>query len=122
MAAARSRKLEFIAGVLETIRNDYPDLTERSCLREWFTDARETDATMRLTKHGFEFLQANKIPNYPITISENWAMSSKNILRMRVISCPWYLSKKDIVLYGDKEANWLTMLAGDLDRFLQQWG
>lgn len=120
---ARSRKLEFIAEVLEAIRKDNPDhaLDEKTCLREWFTDARASDTTMRLTKHGFEFLQAHKIPNYPIHIAENWAMTSKNLLRMRVIGCPWYLHKKDIVLYGDREAGWLTMLSGDLDRFLQQW-
>ena len=118
----RSRKLEFIAEVLEKLREQYPDLTEKTCLREWFTDARESDATMRLTKHGFEFLQTNKIPNHTVTVLENWTMNSKNLLRMRAISCPWYLNKKDIVLYGEQEASWLLLLAGDLDRFLQQWG
>lgn len=85
--------------------------------KEWWWN--HTDSkNLRLSMVGFKFVQQYKIPKYEIVLSES--LRNRTLIQMsRLLTCPYYIKKLDIVyLLGEEESVLIALHADNLQQYL----
>ena len=85
--------------------------------KEWWynhTDPRN----LRLSSNGFKFVQQKAIIKYEIVLPE--PLKNRTLIQMsRLLTCPYYIKKLDIVyLLGEQESALLALHANNLQQYL----
>jgi len=73
---------------------------------------------LRLSTYGIRFINDNKIPYFDIRLSE--PLKNRTLIQMsRLLTCPYYIKKLDVVyLLGEEESIMLTLHADNLQQYL----
>jgi hypothetical protein len=85
--------------------------------KEWWWN--HTDPkNLRLSINGFKFVSHNKIPYYQIELPE--LLKNRTLIQMsRLLTCPYFIKKLDIVyLLGEEESVLLKLHADNLQQYL----
>lgn len=85
--------------------------------KDWwwnYTDPRN----LRLSKNGFKFVNDSKITCYDIQLTE--PLRNRTLIQMsRLLTCPYFIKKLDLVyLLGEEESVLLKLHADNLQQYL----
>lgn len=73
---------------------------------------------MRLTDAGLVAFERANIKEYTIRVPKEIEWTNQLIIWLdNFIDCPYYISKKDLVVFSEKMAVQLVLYAGDLQKF-----
>ena len=78
---------------------------------------REENPSMRLTKGGYQFLKKNiQLKDYMVKLKRECKLKPEILLGLdKFITCPYYITNKEIYVFEEKLASELVLRAGDLD-------
>lgn len=85
----------------------------------WWQNPRIKDTGgLRLTEEGFESLKKADIKCHKIKLENPVALTNQLTIWLdNFIDCPWYLTKKEIYVFGEKTAIVLVLFSGDIAKF-----
>lgn len=85
----------------------------------WFSKRSKNKGGLRLTSDGFDaFLQA-EIKSYKVAFDKPFQTTNQLLIYMdNMIDCPFFITKKDIHLFGEKAAVQLVLFSGNLPKFV----
>ena len=78
---------------------------------------REENPSMRLTKGGYQFLKNSlELKDYMVKLKRECKLKPEILLGLdKFITCPYYITNKEIYVFEEKLASELVLRAGDLD-------
>ena len=85
----------------------------------WWKDPRaKKEGGLQLTKEGFEALTAADIKSYRIKFDEAPPPTNQMTIWLnRFMDCPFYITKKEIYVFGERMAIQLMLFSGNIERF-----
>lgn len=84
----------------------------------WFSTRNKDKGGLRLTEQGFECLQKADIKCYEIKFDEPIVVTNELIIWIdQNIDCPFFLSNKQIWVFGEKTAIQLVLFSGNIAKF-----
>ena len=85
--------------------------------KEWWWNFTDTQ-NLRLSNYGFKAIQTIQIPYYSIQLPE--PLRNRTFIQMsRLLACPYYIKKLDLVyLLGEQESVLLKLHADNLQQYL----
>ena len=97
------------------------ELSLKDCYFKWWQNVRDNEGarSLRLTKHGFEFLTDKcDLKKYDIKFSEKVVWTAQTLLWLdEFIDSPYFIDKKKITVFKEKKALELHLFAGDVHKF-----
>lgn len=85
----------------------------------WVSKRSKNKGGLRLTPEGFDALQRADIKSYKVAFDKPFQTTNKLLIYMdNMIDCPFYITKKDIHLFGEKAAVQLVLFSGNLPKFV----
>lgn len=116
-----SNKLEITRALIQQLGN----VSKEEALSQWWRNTR-VESGLRLTEVGFEvFVQKLFVKRYTISIEQSIKHIRSNprvLLDLdRYLTCPYYFPprKKAIVLFGEQEANMVSLYNGDIMLYMK---
>ena len=114
-----NQKFEITKIVLQTL--GLPNDNERvrkTIPTWWFSTRRKDSGGLRLTEQGFEALQKAEIKSYEIKFDEPLVPTNKLIIWIdQNIDCPYYITSRKIIVFGEKTAVQLVLFSGNIQKF-----
>jgi hypothetical protein len=104
---------------LKQLGRDTSDNSVEQHYKLWWqnTRSKETEG-FRLTDLGFDTLNQIGITFYDIQFPEGMTLSSQVVIYLdKFIDTPYYITKKNIFVTGEKKAVELSLFAGDIRKF-----
>jgi hypothetical protein len=94
------------------------DKAIRNWVAQWWQNPRKkSKGGLRLTDEGFARLSAHFKP-HRVELDRDFDYTNQLIVRLdNFITCPWYISSKDIFVFDDKMAVQLILFSGNIARF-----
>jgi hypothetical protein len=87
---------------------------------QWWQDPRDQDSGLWLTLNGFMALSAAGIKSYQIKFDEEFFMSNQLAIWLsRYMSCPFYITRKEIYVFSENMAIQLVLFSGNIERFIR---
>lgn len=84
----------------------------------WINPRKKAKGGLGLTEQGFECLQNADIKVHKIRFEQPVQITNQLILWIdNFIDCPFYLTKKEIYVFGEKMAVQLVLFSGDIAKF-----
>jgi hypothetical protein len=85
----------------------------------WWMNYRKKGGTgLRLTDEGYAVLEKIELETHEVLYPKDMKMTTQILLFLdNFIDCPYYLTKKAIIVTDDRRAVELTLFAGDLRRY-----
>ena len=102
------------------LKNHNPNYTEKDFskfLKQTWRNIREENPSLRLTKNGYQFLKKKlKLKDYMVKLKRECKLKPEILLGLdKFITCPYYITNKEIYVFEEKLATELVLRAGDLD-------
>jgi|TARA_B100001964_G_C14100089_1_gene538885 hypothetical protein len=102
------------------LKNHNPNYTEKDFskfLKQTWRNIREENPSLRLTKNGYQFLKKTlKLKDYMVKLKRECKLKPEILLGLdKFITCPYYITNKEIYVFEEKLATELVLRAGDLD-------
>jgi len=96
------------------------DDSEKDYNKLWkmvWRNIREENPSMRLTKGGYQFLKNSlELKDYMVKLKRECKLKPEILLGLdKFITCPYYITNKEIYVFEEKLASELVLRAGDLD-------
>ena len=99
---------------------DTQDKSIRQLLAKWWQNPRQKEiGGLKLTDEGFARLTRHFKP-YQVKFENKLELNFPNqmILRLdKFITCPWYITKKEMYVFDDKMAVQLVLFSGNIEKF-----
>lgn len=104
---------------LKQLGRDTSDESVEQHYKLWWQNTRNKETEgFRLTDLGFDTLNQLDITFYDIQFPEDMRLSSQVIIHLdKFIDTPYYITKKNIFVTGEKKAVELSLFAGDIRKF-----
>jgi len=84
----------------------------------WQNPRNKSKGGLRLTEKGFECLQQADIKAYKVRFEEPVHYTNQLIIWLdNFIDCPWYVTNKEIYVFGEKMAVQLVLFSGNIAKF-----
>jgi hypothetical protein len=85
----------------------------------WWKDPRaKKQGGLQLTKEGFEALKSLDIKSYRIKFDEAPPPTNQMTIWLhRFMDCPFYLTKKEIYVFGERLAVQLMLFSGNIEQY-----
>ncbi len=117
-----SLKIEITKNVLSLLKPQYSEKELRTALGSWWVNVRKKDSGgLQLTEAGFQAFESANITPYKIKFFDTPPKIETNQMTLwidRFMDCPFFITKKEIVVYGNKTAVQLILFAGNMEKFL----
>ncbi len=86
-------------------------------IKQTWRNIREENPSLRLTKNGYQFLKKTlKLKDYMVKLKRECKLKPEILLGLdKFITCPYYITNKEIYVFEEKLATELVLRAGDLD-------
>ena len=102
------------------LKSHKPDYTEKDYNKFWkmvWRNIREENPSMRLTKGGYTFIKNSlELQDYMVKLKRECKLKPEILLGLdKFITCPYYITNKEIYVFEEKLASELVLRAGDLD-------
>ena len=102
------------------LKSHKPDYSEKDYKKLWkmvWRNIREENPSMRLTKGGYQFLKNSlELKDYMVKLKRECKLKPEILLGLdKFITCPYYITNKEIYVFEEKLASELVLRAGDLD-------
>ena len=102
------------------LKSHKPDYTEKDFdkfRKMVWRNIKEENPSMRLTKGGNQFLKKNiQLKDYMVKLKRECKLKPEILLGLdKFITCPYYITNKEIYVFEEKLASELVLRAGDLD-------
>jgi len=111
-----SQKKKLTIAFLKVHKPDYTEKDFNKFRKFAWRNIREENPSMRLTKGGYQFLKKLKLKDYIIRLKRGCKLTPEVLLGLdKFITCPYYITKKEIYVFEEKLASELVLRAGDLD-------
>jgi hypothetical protein len=112
-------KHEITKVVLESLGLSASDQRIKKTIPTWWFSTRNKDkGGLRLTEQGFECLQKADIKCYEIKFDEPIVVTNELIIWIdQNIDCPFFLTHKQIFVFGEKLAVQLVLFSGNIAKF-----
>ena len=112
-----SQKKKLSIAFLKSHKSDY---TQKDFDKLWkmiWRNIREENPSMRLTKGGYQFLKNTlDLKDYMVKLKRECKLKPEILLGLdKFITCPYYITNKEIYVFEEKLASELVLRAGDLD-------
>jgi hypothetical protein len=93
--------------------------TVKQYMHSWWMNIRNKDKCgMRLTDRGLEVVQELDLKTYEIPYPEEMPITAQVIVYLdKFIDCPYYLTKKSILVLNERKAIELTLFSGDVRKY-----
>jgi hypothetical protein len=115
-----NQKLKITKYAAEQIGLSTDEKSLKKLLPAWWQNPRTKEkGGLGLTEQGFTRLTEAKIKCHRIAFEELVTVPATNSLTLwtdRNIDCPFYITRKEIYLFGEKMAVQLVLFSGDLQR------
>jgi len=104
---------------LEQLGKSVSDSTVKEYMHTWWMNTRNKEKSgMRLTDRGLEVLKHLDIETYEIPYPAEMPITTQVIVYLdKFIDCPYYLSKRSIIVTGECKAVELTLFSGDVRKY-----
>lgn len=116
-------KLEITKSVLSILKPQYSEKELKKALGSWWVNVRKKDrGGLQLTEAGFQAFESANITAYKIKFFDFPPKIESNQMKLwidRFMDCPFFITKKEIVVYGNKTAVQLILFAGNVEKFLK---
>jgi hypothetical protein len=84
----------------------------------WQNPRNKSKGGLRLTEKGFECLQQADIKAHKVRFEEPVHYTNQLIIWLdNFIDCPWYVTNKEIYVFGEKMAVQLVLFSGNIAKF-----
>ena len=84
----------------------------------WMNPRKKSSGGLRLTEQGFECLQQADFKAHRVRFEEPIHYTNQLIIWLdRFIDCPWYVTNKEIYVFGEKMAVQLVLFSGNIAKF-----
>lgn len=118
-----SLKIEITKQILSLLNPNHTEKELKLARLSWWVNPRIKDTGgLQLTDAGFQAFENAKITGYKIRFFDTPPEIKSSQMKLwidRLMDCPFFIGKKDIVVYGNKTAVQLALFAGNLDNFLR---
>jgi hypothetical protein len=85
----------------------------------WHNTRHET-RSYRLTEVGFSVFNKCKVVSYTVEVAESVRFTNRIILQLdKFITAPYYLQKRQVIVFDQNTAIQLILFAGDLEKYAQ---
>jgi hypothetical protein len=108
--------------ITKYIAEKYNLATDEKSIRQWMPQwwqnpRKKSKGGLRLTDEGFSRLTAHFKP-HKVELDQDFDYTNQLIIRLdNFITCPWYISSKDIYVFDDKMAVQLILFSGNIEKF-----
>jgi hypothetical protein len=111
-------KFEITRYLAEKYQLATDDKSIRNWMSQWWVNNRKkSKGGLRLTDEGYARLTAH-FKAHRVELDQNFDYTNQLVIRLdNFITCPWYLSSKDIFVFDDKMAVQLILFSGNIARF-----
>ena len=112
-----SQKKKLTIAFLKVHKPDYTEKDFNKFRKFAWRNIREENPSMRLTKGGYQFLKRTlKLKDYMVKLKRECKLKPEILLGLdKFITCPYYITNKEIYVFEEKLATELVLRAGDLD-------
>jgi hypothetical protein len=113
-----SQKIELTKKLLPV---DFTEKELTKYLALWWRDPRDKDqGGLWLTTEGFNALLESDIKSYRIKFDDDIPPTNQLIILLnRYISCPFYVTQKEIHVFSENMAIQLVLFSGNIERFVR---
>lgn len=115
-----SQKVELTKLILSSYNPNYTEQDLKLCLKTWWVSQRKKPkGGLRLTPAGFEQLKNNFKSNrvrYETLIQYNNEVA---VWLDQNITCPYFITNREIYLFGDREAIQLALFNGNIPKYIR---
>lgn len=96
-----------------------PKNLEKNISIVWQNPRKKLHGGLRLTDKGFDvFTNEMDMKTYNIEFPKEFSLTNQVIIWLdHFIDCPWYITKKSIVVFKEKTAVQLILFSGDVQKF-----
>jgi hypothetical protein len=114
------QKAEITKFVAEQEKLSSDEKSIKKLLPKWWQNPRlKNVGGLKLTDEGFAYFTKH-FKAHRVRFENDIVYTNQLILRLdNFITCPWYISKKDIYVFNDKMAVQLVLFSGNVVRFTE---
>ena len=114
-----SQKIEITKKILEIIYPEFSEKHFKNCVQTWWTNPRQKEkGGLQLTAEGYEAFIKADIKPYRIGFTESPQYTSQLILQLdQLVDTPFYLGKKEVVVFDERMAVQLVLFSGNIFHF-----
>ena len=112
-----SQKVEITKLIMRELEIEPTPKNIKQCLIKWWQSPRKkAEKGFWLSTQGFETFKQAGIKNYLITFEEPIQLfENKFIIWLdNSIECPFYITKKEIIVFGERTAVQLMLMSGNI--------
>ncbi len=104
---------------LKELKRDTSDDSVKEHIPLWWQNTREKEGGgLRLTELGFDVVNQIGITVYDIPFPPDMTVTTQVIIFLdKFIDCPYYLTKKNVFVTGEKKAVELSLFSGDIRKY-----
>lgn len=104
---------------LKELNKSTGNATVREYLPIWWMNTRNKDKSgLRLTEAGFDTVNEIGLETYEIPYPKEMPVTAQVIVFLdKFIDCPYFLSKRSIIVTNERKAVELTLFAGDIRKY-----
>lgn len=112
-------KIELTKYIAKVLDRGNDEKTLLNLKREMWENPRIKDqGGLRLTELGFNYLIMAEIRYHEIRFDEQLNYTNKLVIDMdNYIDCPWYMTNKNIYVFGERMALQLILFSGSMSKF-----
>lgn len=117
-------KIDITKKVLEIVSPGYTEKDLRVSYRQWWVNVRKNSkGGFRLTPEGFAAFSSAKIESYKIRFFDNpppdISINQMILWVDRYMDCPFFISPKELFVFGSNTAIQLILFSGDMEKFIK---
>lgn len=114
-----NQKIKITKYVAEQIGLDVSEKSIRKLKQVWWKNPRlKEKGGLRLTEEGYNSLVSADIKVHRVKFDPIAEYNNQEIIWLdNFIDCPWFLTKKEIFVFGEKMAVQLVLFSGNIKKF-----
>jgi hypothetical protein len=115
------QKIEVTKSILAILNPTATPKQYDTALKSWWCNRRnKTKGGLRLTEQGYlAFLEA-EIKDHHIKFEDRIEFNNQLIIWLdQFIDCPFFITNREIIVFGERTAVQLVLFSGNVDRFVK---
>lgn len=104
---------------LRELNKTISDTTVSEYMPLWWKNIRTKDfGGLRLTDDGYDVVQEISLKTYEVPFPKEFNITAQSLIFLdQFINCPYYLTKKGVILLNERTAVELTLFSGDVRKY-----
>lgn len=114
-----NQKVEITKYIAEQLSIPFDKKKFKILLHNWWQNPMiKPQGGLKLTSDGYKNIKLAGLKEYKIRFEEPMHFQNKHIIWLdNFIDCPWYITNREMIVFGEKMAVQLVLFSGNVVRF-----